>query len=264
MKTSNSISILGCGWLGFPLGKKLLDEGFSVKGSTTNQAKQDDLSKAGITPVLINLSKPDKTNNNLLLETGILVIAVPTSSVNLVNLQTLLQTADPAVLKQIILISSTGIYLDTNAEIAESNADALDQTSKLFAVEQLVKSFDMFNPVVLRMGGLMGYNRQPVTFGKSARVKANPNGRTNMIHRDDAIQLIMQVIKKGVKNETFNCCADEHPTKKEFYTKLAKAAGIAPPVFNAAETDSFKIISNKKVKKVLGFKFKELYKSLEV
>jgi 3-hydroxyisobutyrate dehydrogenase-like beta-hydroxyacid dehydrogenase len=29
------ISILGCGWLGFPLAKALLKDGFTVKGSTT-------------------------------------------------------------------------------------------------------------------------------------------------------------------------------------------------------------------------------------
>lgn len=49
------ISILGCGWLGFPLAKALLLKGFSVKGSTTSSEKLATLEKAGITPFLITL-----------------------------------------------------------------------------------------------------------------------------------------------------------------------------------------------------------------
>ena len=42
------ISILGCGWLGFPLAKSLVEKGFSVKGSTTSENKLSILSTAGI------------------------------------------------------------------------------------------------------------------------------------------------------------------------------------------------------------------------
>ena len=31
----NKIGVLGCGWLGFPLAKDLIKQGFKVKGSTT-------------------------------------------------------------------------------------------------------------------------------------------------------------------------------------------------------------------------------------
>ena len=33
------VSVLGCGWLGKPLAISLLDEGYSVKGSTTSEDK---------------------------------------------------------------------------------------------------------------------------------------------------------------------------------------------------------------------------------
>jgi 3-hydroxyisobutyrate dehydrogenase-like beta-hydroxyacid dehydrogenase len=33
---NKSISILGCGWLGVPLAKHLIQKGFSVKGSVTS------------------------------------------------------------------------------------------------------------------------------------------------------------------------------------------------------------------------------------
>mgnify|MGYP003615968040 CR=1 FL=1 len=39
------ISILGCGWLGFPLAQKLIETGYEVKGSTTSESKLEALKK---------------------------------------------------------------------------------------------------------------------------------------------------------------------------------------------------------------------------
>ena len=50
------ISILGCGWLGLPLAKSLLEKGFSINGSTTSFEKISILDKAGITPFIVSLS----------------------------------------------------------------------------------------------------------------------------------------------------------------------------------------------------------------
>ena len=49
------ISILGCGWLGFPLAKVLIEKGFSVHGSTTSTEKLSILQKSGIQAFLIAL-----------------------------------------------------------------------------------------------------------------------------------------------------------------------------------------------------------------
>ena len=49
------ISILGCGWLGLPLAKSLIEKGFSIKGSTTSEEKLQVLQNAGIQPFLISI-----------------------------------------------------------------------------------------------------------------------------------------------------------------------------------------------------------------
>ncbi|MSP85674.1 MAG: SDR family NAD(P)-dependent oxidoreductase, partial [Flavobacteriaceae bacterium] len=51
------ISILGCGWLGFPLAKALLENGFSVNGSTTSTEKLLNIENAGISSFLIELGE---------------------------------------------------------------------------------------------------------------------------------------------------------------------------------------------------------------
>ena len=49
------ISILGCGWLGLPLGKYLLQKGHLIKGSTTDKDKMETLKASGIQPFLLVL-----------------------------------------------------------------------------------------------------------------------------------------------------------------------------------------------------------------
>jgi 3-hydroxyisobutyrate dehydrogenase-like beta-hydroxyacid dehydrogenase len=51
------ISILGCGWLGFPLAKSLHQKGFRVYGSTTSVEKISVFENAGITPFSLRLSE---------------------------------------------------------------------------------------------------------------------------------------------------------------------------------------------------------------
>ena len=52
-----TISLLGCGKLGFPVALDLVNEGYHVKGSTTTASKIDKLKQYGITPYLINIEE---------------------------------------------------------------------------------------------------------------------------------------------------------------------------------------------------------------
>ena len=75
------ISILGCGWLGFPLAKALIENGFSVKGSTTSTDKLTALENAGITPFLIEIGEK-RINGDVdqfLDQSQILIINIPKS-----------------------------------------------------------------------------------------------------------------------------------------------------------------------------------------
>jgi 3-hydroxyisobutyrate dehydrogenase-like beta-hydroxyacid dehydrogenase len=57
------ISILGCGWLGLPLAKALLENGISINGSTTSIEKLSVLENSGIQPHLIALESNNVSGN---------------------------------------------------------------------------------------------------------------------------------------------------------------------------------------------------------
>jgi hypothetical protein len=67
--------------------------------------------------------------------------------------------------------------------------------------------------------------------------------------------VVLQVLEQGMWNRDFLACADEHPTRREFYTRAALLSGLTPPKFKAGDSSSFKIVSNRRLKEELGFTF---------
>lgn len=258
---SKSISILGCGWLGYTVANDLINEGYLVKGSRTSAPNPNSVNALFISNpsyFKIIMEEYDEAVVSEFLKSEVLLISIPTSKIHLENLIKILTKATEQGIQKVILISSTGIYSDSNTEVTEADSNYLLKDSKLFEVESLVNSFPNLNPVILRMGGLFGFGRNPLNFSKSPNVLANPDGRINFIYQDDAVKLIIKVIESDIANEIFNCCADAHPTKKEFYTWLAEKKDATIPVFENVTNDSFKIISNQKVKEILNFEFGDL------
>ncbi|MGF1668936.1 MAG: NAD(P)-binding domain-containing protein, partial [Balneolaceae bacterium] len=60
-----TISILGCGWLGFPLALHLLNKGHKIKGSTTTESKIEKLNRSGIESYLLNITEDLNTEKNI-------------------------------------------------------------------------------------------------------------------------------------------------------------------------------------------------------
>lgn len=258
MSSLNSISILGCGWLGLPLGKSLVQAGYPVKGSVTKNSKLDLLNQNGIRPFLISLDdKPDKWSD-IFFDSDIFILAVPPSKTNLDGLKSFIHRLSLKQDTQVILFSSTGIYKEQNSEIDEQNKIALDTQGKLFQIEQLLSDSLKQTPIIMRLGGLYGYDRNPLNFLNSKTVLSNPNGRINFVYRDDVIQLV-HCILGDPKSGIYNCCADEHPTKKEFYSSLCLQAGLDLPAFQNVIGDSWKIISNQKIRTTYSFSFTPLH-----
>ena len=71
MKT---ISLLGCGNLGFPLALKLIKKGYCIKGSTKTPSKIKRFQNAGIIAYLINL---DEAISLDFFDSDVLVLTLP-------------------------------------------------------------------------------------------------------------------------------------------------------------------------------------------
>lgn len=247
---STKISILGCGWLGFPLAKSFIQNGFIVNGSTTSNQKLNIISSFEISPFLIDVENLSDSITAFL-NAEVLVIAITPKSI--VAYQNLIQQIEQSNIKKVIFISSTSVYENASEPITE---EFLVKDSTLSYAENLFRSNPNFKSTIIRFAGLIGYNRNPNNFFKNGKKIENPNGVVNMIHQDDCIRIIQAIIKQNVWNETFNACADTHPTRRDFYTHAFECFGKNPPEFVESDYPEFKLISNQKLKSTLNFEFK--------
>lgn len=244
-----TISILGCGWLGLPLAIYLTQKGYNVKGSNTNNKNADILLINNVKPYIVDIS----TTNDLsdFLTSNILIVAIPHK--NNADFKRLIAQIEKSTIQNVLFISSTSVYPNTNNVVTEITPT---KDTPLSEIENLFKTNTNFKTTILRFGGLFGYNRKPGNFIKSGKQIENPEGFINLIHQDDCINIIENIIAKNCWNETLNACTDSHPKRKEFYTKeVLKLRNEAPPI-NENSLNEFKIVSNNKLKQILNYEFK--------
>lgn len=258
------ISILGCGWLGFPLAQSLEKQGHKVKGSTTRPEKLSELRQVGIEPLWLQLTpEPKGIGWDYLLDCDVLVINIPprleragpnfllTQMNNLVNLLT------DSSIKQVIYVSSTSVYPDLNREVNEEDVTTPSQSASpaLVEVEQLIQNLPQ-SSVILRCGGLMGYERIPAKYVAGKKELTTGELPVNYIHRDDVIGVIKAFLQTPTLwNTTYNVVAPLHPTRQEVYLASCPPFGYEPPTFKEGEANPFKIISSQKLQNALAYRF---------
>jgi nucleoside-diphosphate-sugar epimerase len=274
------ISILGCGWLGLPLAKSLLQKGYLISGSTTSENKIPMLHNAGITTFLICLSedKLEGEMDSFLKNSEILIIDIPPklrgnaldtstalSKTFVKKIQNLIPFIENSSVKKVLFVSSTSVYADDNVTITEESIPNPDTESgkQLFEAEELLQSKENFQTTVIRFGGLIGADRHPIKFLSGKTNIENPEAPINLIHQEDCIGIIEKIIQKAHNenynwNETYNAVAPFHPTRKEYYTQKAMELNLALPHFNESKTSIGKLISSEKVEHILGYSFKNI------
>jgi nucleoside-diphosphate-sugar epimerase len=269
------ISILGCGWLGMPLAKSLLEKGFSVKGSTTSLEKISVLESSGIQPFQIVLSEKHINGeiDSFLQNSEILIIDIPpklrsTSSENFVKkIQNLIPFIEKSKIEKVIFISSTSVYSDAPSpevsgalRVTESTKPNPETESgkQLLATEIRLQSNENFKTTVVRFGGLIGDDRHPINFLAGRKNIENPEAPINLIHQEDCIGIIEAIVKQECWNETFNAVAPFHPSRKEYYTQKAMELGLLLPEFDQTKISIGKTILSDKLGITLDYKFKKL------
>ena len=264
------ISILGCGWLGLPLAKALLQNGFSVNGSTTSNEKLLVLENSGIRPFLIALESKNISGNieTFLERSKTLIIDIPpklrvNSKEDFVGkIETLIPFIEKSEIENVIFISSTSVYGDTNSIVSEETIPITIGTNpktesgrQLLKTEQLLRSNSKFKTTILRFGGLIGNERHPVKFLAGRENIENPNAPINLIHQEDCIGIILKILRQNCWNETFNAVAPFHPSREDYYTRKAIEFNLALPKFNHEKISVGKTISNGKIKTILNYTF---------
>ncbi len=257
-------SVLGCGWMGLPLAKFLVEKNNRVKGSTTREEKRAYLEEQGIEPYCIKLY-PHRIIGDIaqFADTDVMILNFPPGrykheiSVSFpATVARLLEGIRQQPPRHLLFVSSLSVYGDSSYTVTEESPTFPMRQSgvALVEVEELLQKSGI-PMTILRMGGLVGYNRRPGRFLAGRKNLIQANAPVNLVHLDDCIHVIWEIIQQKRWGEVFNVCADAHPSRKEFYTFAATKMGLPVPTFSDQQTEGGKYVSNEKLKKSLNFSF---------
>ncbi|GAB2468876.1 NAD(P)-dependent oxidoreductase [Hymenobacter qilianensis] len=265
-----TVAVLGCGWLGLPLAKALVADGYSVGGTTTTPSRVLTMRHAGIRPYLLSLggkfTATDRdTLHTLLSGTDVLVLNVPPRrGASTSSYSNLLHPVAEAVkacrVSHVLFVSSTSVYPDEPRAMHEADAQAASD-----AASDMLRAEDLFAPhdasqgqpgnTVVRLAGLFGPQRPPGRFLAGRLDVAQANAPVNLIHLTDCVGLLSAIIRQQAWGYTFNACAISHPVRGDFYPKAARQLGLQPPDFRLDDALGGKTIDSTLIRQTLDYRF---------
>jgi len=263
--SNKSISILGCGWLGFPFAKRLVSRGYKVKGSTTSREKFSAIDSAQIKPYIIQCD-PEISGDHIsdFFESEILLINIPyrrsleNPSVYRDQIFSIIPHICTSAVQRVLFASSTSVY-PSNIDIAYEDIKISPNQLRsriLLEIEDELSKNKHFQSTIVRFAGMYGQERKIGKFMAGKKNIANGQSPVNLIHLEDCQLVLETIIEKHAWNEIFNACSDGHPSRKDIYTLAAQKQGSKLPEFAQDDQPPTKIVSNKKIKECLGVSFK--------
>jgi nucleoside-diphosphate-sugar epimerase len=223
-----------------------------VKASTRSVARLPTLAALPSEPYLVDIGRPADTIEGFLQSTTLIVNI---TSKDIDGFQWLLGKIEDSPVEAVLFVGSTSVYPPDSGVVSEADA-AESPHHPLLVIENLFRKSRGFRTTVVRFGGLIGPGRHPGRFFRGGKTLREPNNCVNLIHLDDCVNIIERIVSDGVWGETFNACADTHPSKREFYTRAASLAGAPAPTFDDAGDGPGKLVDSGKLQRVLGYRFR--------
>jgi nucleoside-diphosphate-sugar epimerase len=271
--------IVGCGYVGLPLGAELVRLGHEVAGLRRQASAENELKAAGIRPLVGDVTRPESLARlphafdwvvNCVASGG--GTAEEYRRIYLQGTRHLMEWLSATPPQKFVYTGSTSVYGQTDGSPVEETsptepvvetAKVLRETEKLLLTAAGERKFPA---VILRVAGIYGPDRGHAfkQFLKNeARIEGAGSRFLNMIHRDDLIGCLIAVLKSGRAGEIYNTVDDEPVTQANFFQWLAEELGREPPpmVPENPEADrkrgvTNKRVSNRKLKMELGHQFK--------
>ncbi|MGA3266308.1 MAG: SDR family oxidoreductase [Verrucomicrobiota bacterium] len=270
--------IVGCGYVGVPLGVELARLGHEVYGVRRNAAAATELAAAGIRALTGDVTRSE-TLAALPREYDWVINCVAAGGdaesyrrVYRQGMRHLLEWLAPAPPKKFVYTSSTSVYGQTDgSQVKETSpTEPVAETARvLVETEKLLleaATRNKFPAIILRVAGIYGPERGhwfKQFLKNEARIEGDGSRWLNMIHRDDVVGCIVAALKSGRPGEIYNAVDDEPVSQANFFQWLAATVGKYPPPSVPEDTAEAakrgatnKRVLNRKLKMELGYQFR--------
>jgi nucleoside-diphosphate-sugar epimerase len=269
------VLIIGCGYVGLPLGAELVRSGHEVHG--LRRSGPDELKSAGIQPLMADITKPDSLPRLAAPFDWVVNTAAAGGGpedyrrVYLEGIRNIIDWLRDTPPKAYVYTGSTSVYAQndgsivTEADSAEPDTETgriLKQTEQVLLEAANRRELPA---MVLRCAGIYGPGRgywlQQFLRGEAA-IEGNGERWLNMIHREDVGLAIMAALERGQPGSVYNVVDDEPVQQRELFGWLAGRLGKPLPesvpessvVRRRGVTN--KRISNTKLRRELGCKLR--------
>jgi nucleoside-diphosphate-sugar epimerase len=278
--------IVGCGYVGLPLGQALVRCGHQVFGLRRSVSVEAELRAAGITPIHADITQA-ATLAKIPRDFDWVVNCAASGGggaddyrqVYLEGNRNLLAWLAASPPKKFIYTSSTSVYAQNDGSVVTENspmepeaptAKVLVETEKLLlaAARPLIPAFSPdggeggrrpvegearpFPAIILRVAGIYGPGRG-YAFKQFLRGEAKIEGDgsrvMNMIHRDDLIGVILAALARGTPGEIYNAADNAPASQRKFFAWLAARLNrpLPPEIPADAEVWRKRGVTNKRV-----------------
>ena len=271
--------IIGCGYVGLPLGAELVRLGHQVYGLRRSPDASERLKGAGIMPLIADITKPgDLSGISAPFDWVVNCVSSAKGGVDeyrevyLKGTQNLIHWLQSAPPKKFIYTSSTSVYAQTDGlPVKETSpTEPVRETSKLLVeTEKLLLEAAQQKKIpaaILRVAGIYGPDRGHLfqQFLKNElRIVGKGDRIINMVHLDDLVGIIITALKSGRPGEIYNAVDEEPVTQLHFFRWLSETLGKWMPPFASPQEDverkrgrTNKKVLNRKLKMELGYEFK--------
>lgn len=272
------VLIVGCGYVGLPLGAALVARGHNVMGLRRSPAAVEELRAAGLEPAFADVA--DRASLDALPRPFDWVVNCVASGggglddyrrTYLEGTRHLLDWLGAVPPAKFLYTSSTSVYGQTDGTDVDeaSPTEPSSATARmLVATEQVLLAAARerhFPATILRLAGIYGPGRgywlRQFVAGE-ARLEGEGRRLLNLVHRDDVVGAILAALDRGAAGAVYNVVDDAPVTQRGLFTWLAARLNRPlPPVApeNLAETRkrglTNKRVTNRKLKAELGYQF---------
>jgi nucleoside-diphosphate-sugar epimerase len=273
------VLIVGCGYVGLPLGAALAAMGNEVYGLRRAAWGAAGPDSAGIRPLAGDITRPEDLAR---LPAGYdwVVNCVSSSgggpeeyrSLYVQGARNLLAWLAARPPRRFVYTSSTAVYGQDDGSGVDESAPTeprVETARVLVEAEQVLLEAARqraFPAVIMRLAGIYGPGRGywlKQYLSGQARIEGGGGRILNMIHRDDVVGALIAALEKGRPGEIYNAVDDEPVTQLACFQWLSGALGrpLPPAAREGAGTArkrglTHKRVSNRKLKTQLGYTFK--------
>lgn len=236
MAETNTVTIVGCGYIGKRLAKRLLHDGNKVTGIVRNKASLAACTNQDIPCMSVDL---DHLQQDINLSGQRLAYLAPPPRKGRVDSRmfAFLEAIADQPPERFVLISTTGVYGDRAGAWINEDTPLKPKADRAFRRADAERQVTYFCTqkniplVILRVAGIYGPGKLPVDRLRSGEPIVNEQDSpfTNRVHADDLAKICELALLQNNIDGIYNVTDGQPGTMYQYFNQVAIAMMLPPP-----------------------------------